>query len=170
MPFGLTNAPSTFMLLMNHVLHVFVGQFIVVYFDDILVYSKSIEEHVNHLRKVLNVLRKEKSFANLKKCSFFTDRVVFLVFLVSRKAIEVDAKKIKASKEQPTPKSFIEVRSFYGLASFYRRFVKDFSTLVAPLTEIVKKNVGFSWGKDQENTFNEIKKRLSLHLCLLCLI
>ena len=142
-PFGLTNAPSTFMHLMNHVLHAFIGLFLVVYFDDILVYSKSIEEHVDHLRKVLNVLRKERLFANLKKFSFCTDKIVFLGFVVSRKGIEVDEEKIKANKEWPTPKFVTKVRSFHGLASFYRIFVKAFSILAAPLIEIVKNHVGF---------------------------
>ena len=165
-PFRLTYAPSTFMRLMNHVLRVFIGQFFVIYFDDILVYSKNIEEHVDHLKKVLNVLRKEKLFANLKKCYFCMDRIMFLGFVVSGKGIEVDEEKIKAIKEWPTPKSVIEVRSFHGLASFYRRFVKDFSTLAATLTEIVKKNVGFSQEKDQESAFNKKNETLSSVLLL----
>uniref|UniRef100_A0A2N9HYV7 Reverse transcriptase domain-containing protein n=1 Tax=Fagus sylvatica TaxID=28930 RepID=A0A2N9HYV7_FAGSY len=135
MPFGLTNAPSTFMRLMNHVLRAFIGKFVVVYFDDILVYSKDLNEHIEHLRYVFDVL-------NVKSC------------------IEVDEEKVKAIKEWPTPKSITEVRSFHGLASFYRRFVKDFSTLAAPLTEVIKKNVGFHWGADQENAFATIKERL----------
>lgn len=160
MPFGLTNAPSTFMRLMNYILRAFIGKFVVVYFDDILVYSKSLEEHIQHLRSVLDVLREEKLYANLKKCTFCMDRVVFLGFVVSADGIEVDKEKIKAIKEWPTPKSVTEVRSFHGLASFYRRFVRDFSTLAAPLNEVVKKDVGFKWGAEQENAFNGIKDRL----------
>ena len=125
MPFGLTNAPSTFMRLMNHALHAFIGRFVVIYFDDILVYNKNLDEHIDHLHCVLTILRKEKLYANLKKCSFCMDKVVFLGYVVSAKGIEVDAEKVKAIKEWPTPKSIIEVRSFHDLASFYHRFVKD---------------------------------------------
>jgi hypothetical protein len=160
MPFGLTNAPSTFLRLMNHALRAFLGRFVVVYFDDILVYSKSLDEHIDHLHCVLTVLRKEKLYANLKKCSFCLDNVVFLGFVVGAKGIAVDEEKVKAIKEWPTPKSITEVRSFHGLASFYRRFVKDFSTLATPLTEIVKKSVGFRWGSEQDRAFVEIKERL----------
>ena len=161
MPFGLTNAPSTFMRLMNHVLRAFLGKFVVVYFDDILIYSKSLDEHLEHLKCVLHVLRKERLFANFKKCSFCTKHVAFLGFVVSSNGVGVDEEKVRAIKEWPTPKTLSEVRSFHGLASFYRRFVKDFSTLAAPLTEIVKKSVGFKWEKEQESAFNSLKERLT---------
>jgi hypothetical protein len=118
MPFGLTNAPSTFMRLMNHILRAFIGKFVVVYFDDILVYSKDLNEHIEHLRYVFDVLRCEKLYANFKKCTFCMEKVVFLGYVVSTKGIEVDEEKVKAIKEWPTPKSITKVRSFHGLASF----------------------------------------------------
>uniref|UniRef100_A0A7N2M5G4 Reverse transcriptase n=1 Tax=Quercus lobata TaxID=97700 RepID=A0A7N2M5G4_QUELO len=161
MPFGLTNAPSTFMRLMNHVLRAFIGRFVVVYFDDILIYSKNIDDHVVHLKSVLDVLRKERLFANLKKCTFFTDKLVFLGFVVSAQGIQVDEEKVRAIQDWPSPTSVGNVRSFHGLASFYRRFVKDFSSLAAPLTEVIKKNVGFRWGEEQEKAFQLIKEKLT---------
>ena len=160
MPFGLTNAPSTFMRLMNHALRAFIGRFVVAYFNDILVYSKNLDEHINHLHCVLVVLRKEKLYANLKKCFFCMDKVVFFSYIVSAKGIEVDEENVKAIKEWPTPQSITEVRSFHSLASFYRRFVKDFNTLAAPLIEIIKKSMRFKWGSEQDNAFTEIKERL----------
>uniref|UniRef100_A0A2N9I1C4 Reverse transcriptase/retrotransposon-derived protein RNase H-like domain-containing protein n=1 Tax=Fagus sylvatica TaxID=28930 RepID=A0A2N9I1C4_FAGSY len=135
-------------------------KFVVVYFDDILVYSKDLNEHIEHLRYVFDVLKCEKLYANFKKCNFCMEKVVFLGYVVSTTGIEVDEEKVKAIKEWPTPKSITKVRSFHGLASFYRRFVKDFSIQVAPLTEVIKKNVRFHWGADQENAFATIKERL----------
>ena len=160
MPFGLTNAPSTFMRLMNHVLRLHLGKFVVVYFDDILIYSKSLDDHVFHVRTVLDILRTERLFANLDKCTFCCDKLIFLGFIVSAQGIHVDEDKVKAIKEWPTPKSVTEVRSFHGLASFYRRFVKDFSTIAAPLTEVIKKSVGFKWGETQEKAFQTLKAKL----------
>ncbi|KAF8095408.1 hypothetical protein N665_0333s0001 [Sinapis alba] len=161
MPFGLTNAPSTFMRLMNHVLRALIGRFLVVYFDDILIYSKTMREHVEHLRQVLDVLRKENLYANFKKCSFGIDNLVFLGFVVTSQGIQVDEEKVKAIKEWPTSKTIGEVRSFHGLAGFYTRFVRDFSTIAAPLTEVIKKSVGFTWGEAQEEAFQLLKGKLT---------
>lgn len=168
MPFGLTNAPSTFMRLMNHVLCAFIGKFVVVYLDDILIYSKFLHDHASHLHSVLEVLRKEKLYANLKKCTFCTDKLVFLGFVVSAKGIEVDEEKIKAIQEWPTASNVSNVRSFHGLASFYKRFVKDFSTITALLAGVIKKNIAFKWGEEQEKAFQLIKHKLT-HAPLLAL-
>ncbi|XP_066316535.1 uncharacterized protein [Miscanthus floridulus] len=123
--------------------------------------SKSVGEHMKHIRQVLDELRKEKLFANLEKCSFCTDHVVFLGFVVSGKGIEVDEPKVKAIKDWPTPTNVSQVRNFHGLAGFYRRFVRDFSTIAAPLNELTKKGVDFKWENSQETAFQELKKHLT---------
>jgi translation initiation factor IF-1 len=161
MPFGLTNAPSTFMRLMNHVLRNFIGKFVVVYFDDILIYSKTPQEHEAHLREVLSTLRLEHLYANLKKCELCTNQVSFLGFVVSSNGLHVDKAKIKAIQEWPTPTSIGHVRSFHGLASFYRRFVRDFSSIAAPLSEITKKRSEFIWTAAQEEAFRALKDKLT---------
>ena len=144
MPFGLTNAPITFMRLMNEVLRAFIGKSVVVYYDDILIYSKSMDEHLDHLRAVFNALRDARLFGNLEKCIFCTDRVSFIGYVVTPQGIEVDKAKVEAIQGWPEPKT--QVRSFLGLAGFYHHFVKDFSTIAAPLHELTKKGVSFHWG------------------------
>jgi hypothetical protein len=146
---------------MNHVLRAFIGKFVVVYFDDILIYSKSIEEHIEHITYVLAALRKEKLYANLAKCTFCTDKVVFLGFVVSGQGVEVDEEKIKAIREWLPPQNLSQVRSFLGLAGFYRRFVKDFSTIAAPINELTKKDMPFHWGEKQKCAFEELKMKLT---------
>ena len=162
MPFGLTNAPSTFMRLMNHVLRMFIGKFVVVYFDDILIYSKTLDEHVEHIRFVLAVLREEKLYANKEKCTFCTDKVVFPGFVVSGQVVEVDEEKVRSVREWMPPQNVSQVRSFLGLVGFYRRFVKDFSTIAAPMNELTKKEVHLKWGDAQEKAFQELKDKLTI--------
>jgi hypothetical protein len=140
MPFGLTNALSTFMRVMNQFLQPLIGVCVVVYFDDILIYSKTLEDHVMHLRRVFELLREKKLYANLKKCSFCVNSVTFLGYIVSDEGISMDEEKIRAIMEWPIPKTMGEVRSFHGLATFYRRFVKGFSVIAAPLTDCLKKD------------------------------
>jgi hypothetical protein len=161
MPFGLTNAPSTFMRLMNEVLRAFIAKFIVIYFDDILIYIKSMEAHLDHLRAVFNALRDARLFGNLEKCVFCTDRVSFLGYVVTPQGIEVDQAKVEAFQGWPVPKTITQVQSFLGLAKFYHRFVKDFSTIAASLNALTKKGVPFSWGTTQENAFTMLKDKLT---------
>ena len=132
MPFGLTNAPSTFMRLMNKVLKEFLGKFVIVYLDDILIFSKTLENHMMHIRKVIDKLREEKLLINLKKCSFVKKELVNLGFVVSVEGLKMDPEKLKAILEWPTPRSATEVRSFHGLASFYRKFIKGLVVFVNP--------------------------------------
>ena len=136
--FGLTNAPSTFMCLMNHVLRYLIGKIVVVHFDDILIYSRTESEHIDHLRQVLQVLCDARLFGNLEKCTFCKDRVIFLGYVVSAQGVEVDESKIETFKNWPTSVNVSQIRSFHGLAGFYRCFVKDFSTIAAPLNELTK--------------------------------
>ena len=133
MPFSLINAPSTFMRLINQVLKLVIGKYVVVYFDNILVHSQSEEDHAKHLRQVLSILSEEKLFGNLEKCHFLTSQVMFLGYVVSAQGIHVDESKIKSIQEWPVPTSIQQVRSFHGLASFYRRFIKNFSSMIAPM-------------------------------------
>ena len=138
MSFELSNAPSTFMRLMNQVFHPFIGQFVVIYFDDILVFSTSIEQHVQHLRRVFETLMEQKLYANTKKCHFLTDHVTFLGYIVLKEGIQMDPIKVEAITNWEVPKNIHEVRSFHGLVFFYRRFIQDFSIIIAPLTDCLK--------------------------------
>ncbi|KAK1414363.1 hypothetical protein QVD17_16561 [Tagetes erecta] len=160
MPFGLTNAPAVFMDLMNRVFHEFLDKFVIVFIDDILVYSKSREEHEEHLRKVLETLRQKKLYAKFSKCDFWLNQVAFLGHIVSTEGIKMDPAKIEAITKWPRPTSATEVRSFLGLAGYYRRFVEGFSVIALPLTQLLRKGVKFSWNEDREKSFEELKKRL----------
>jgi hypothetical protein len=159
MPFGLSNAPSTFIRVMTQVHRPFMGKFLVVYFDDILIYSKTKEEHFDHLIQVCTTLRKASLFANVKKYSFFTDYVVFLGFIVSWKGVSADPQKVQAIVDWPEPKTIHKVRSFHGLITFYLRFIKGFSTIMSPITNCLKQGE-FQWSKGANRAFEEVKKKM----------
>ena len=137
-----------------------------VYFDDILVFRKSLKDHVTHLRTVLQTLRKEKLYANMDKFLFNVDKLVFLGFVVSSKGVHVDESKINAIKTWPQPTNFQQVQSFLGLAGFYHRFVKDFSTIAFPLHALIKKNAPFLWDHLKIPHLTNLKICLLMPPCL----
>ncbi|GKA02803.1 putative reverse transcriptase domain-containing protein [Tanacetum coccineum] len=160
MPFGLTNAPAVFMDLMNRVCRPYLDKFVIIFIDDILIYSKSKEEHEVHLKLILELLEKEKLFRKFSKCEFWLQEVHFLGHVVNSEGIHVDPSKIEAVKNWKPPKSPTEIRSFLGLAGYYRRFIANFSKIAKPLTLLTQKNQKFEWGDEQENAFQTLKDML----------
>lgn len=160
LPFGLTNAPATFMRLMNDVLRPLLDSCVVVYLDDILVYSPSIQEHESHLRQVLTLLRRHQLYGKLSKCEFFKESVEFLGHIVCGEGIKTDPIKIQAVQEWPTPRNVSEVRGFLGLANFYHKFVDKFAHRAAPLTDLLRKDQDFQWAESQEQAFQDLKQAL----------
>jgi hypothetical protein len=158
MSFRLTNKSAVFMDTMNKVFHDYLDQFTVVFIDDILIYSKMLEEHEEHLWKVLERLRSEKLYAKLEKCEFWLDSVSFLGHVISGKGVAVDQEKVKAVVEWTRPTSVFEIRSFLGLAGYYRRFIEGFSKLSGSLTALIRKNAHFFWTDECEQCFQELKR------------
>ena len=161
MPFGLKIAPTAFIDLMNRVFQLYVDQFVVVFIDDILVYSKDRENHNTHLRVVLETLRKERLYAKLNKCKFWLNEVSFLGHIVSKEGIRVDPKKIEVVVEWKPPRNVTEVRSFLGLASYYRRFVKGFSMATTHMMRLLQKNVKYEWSEKCQRSFDKLKAFLT---------
>jgi hypothetical protein len=161
MSFDLTNAPAFFMHLMNKVFMDYLDTFVVIFIDDILVYSKSEAEHEKHLRLVLQRLREHKLYAKLSKCEFWIDEVPFLGHVISKGGIAVDPRKVKDVLDWVVPQIVKEVRSFLGLAGYYRRFIENFSKISKPLTSLLEKGVDFSWTDERQKAFEELKKRLT---------
>nr|GFC97711.1 putative reverse transcriptase domain-containing protein [Tanacetum cinerariifolium] len=140
--------------------HEFLDKFIIVFIDDILVFSKSKEEHDDHVRTVLQTLRQEKLYAKFSKCEFWLSSVAFLGHIVSAEGITMDPAKVEAITKWPRPTSVTEVRSFLGLAGYYRRYVEGFSCLALPLTKLMRKGEKFMWNEEREKSFEELKQRL----------
>ncbi|GJW86570.1 hypothetical protein Tco_0161910 [Tanacetum coccineum] len=159
MPFGLTNAPSTFQAVMNDLFRPYLRRFILVFFDDILVYSSSMEQHKSHLEQVLKLLHDNRFFAKLSKCCFGQEQVVFLGHLISSKGVSVEEEKISTVKSWPIPSTVKEVRGFLGLTGYYRPFVRNYGLIARPLTALTKKD-GFLWSKEALKTFNDLKQVL----------
>ncbi|GJT61823.1 putative reverse transcriptase domain-containing protein [Tanacetum coccineum] len=161
MPFRLTNAPTVFMDLMNRVCKPYLDKFVIVFIDDILIYSKNKEEHGEHLKTILNLLRREKLYAKFSKYDFCLDSVQFLGHVIDSSGVHVDLAKIKAIKNWAAPTTPTEVRQFLGLVVYYRRFIKEFSLISKPLTKLTRKNKPYVWGDDEEEAF----QTLNLKLC-----
>ncbi|XP_040987648.1 uncharacterized mitochondrial protein AtMg00860-like [Juglans microcarpa x Juglans regia] len=160
-PFGLANSQTAFVDIMNRVFKPFLDMFVVVFIDDILVYSKNVENHGNHLRRVLGKLKEHKLFAKLHKCEFWLEEVKFLGHVISSEGVTVDSSKIEAIMDWQHPTMVHEVRSFLGLAGYYKRFVEGFSRLSSSLTMLTRKHSNFSWTKTCEKCFEELKRKLT---------
>ncbi|KAK1406229.1 hypothetical protein QVD17_41518 [Tagetes erecta] len=160
MPFGLTNAPAVFMDLMNRVCKPYLHQFVIVFIDDILIYSKSKEDHTDHLQLILELLKKEQLYAKFSKCDFWIREVQFLGHVVNESGIHVDPSKIESIKNWAPPKTPTEIRQFLGLTGYYRRFIEGFSKIAQPLTALTHKGTVYQWGDQLEAAFQLLKQKL----------
>ena len=138
MPFGLTNAPATFMRMMDDILRPFTNSFVVVYLDDILIFSRTWEDHLQHIEEVLSTLRHHKLYVNLERCSFGMKEIQYLGYIVNEQGVHVDPAKIQVIRNWPTPRTIIDLRSFLGLAKFYHRFMVGFSNIAWALSNVTK--------------------------------
>jgi hypothetical protein len=161
MPFGLTNAPAVFMDLMNRIFRPFLDQFIIVFIDDILIFSQTEAEHEEHLRITLQTLRDHQLYAKFSKCEFWLSEVKFLGHVISGDGIAVDPSKVEAVTDWQQPTTVSEIRSFLGLAGYYRKFIQDFSRIATPLTRLTKKGVQFVWDSRCEEAFKCLKEKLT---------
>ena len=153
MSFGLTNAPTYFMNMINKVFMEELDKFVVVFIDDILIYSETAEEHAEHLRIVLENLRQNQLYAKFSKCEFWLEKVAFLGHVLIAEGVVVDPAKIEAVSEWQQPKNVTDIRSFFGLAGYYRYFIENSSKIAKPMTELLKNGVTFVWSMKCEYNF-----------------
>lgn len=166
MPFGLTNAPATFQRIMNKLLFDLLDKCVLVYLDDILIYSKDVASHIRDLHAVFDILQKNNLHIKESKCALFLDSVEFLGHTITSNGIQVDSGKIKAVELWPQPTNVNEIQQFLGLCNYYRRFVKGFAKIAQPLTDMTKKGVRFVWSTSCTDAFNQLKKCLVSAPCL----
>ncbi|GJW20671.1 putative reverse transcriptase domain-containing protein [Tanacetum coccineum] len=160
MPFGLTNAPAVFMDLMNRVCKPYLDKFVIVFIDDILIYSKNKQEHAEHLKLILELLRREQLYAKFSKCEFWIPKVQFLGHMIDSQGLHVDPAKIESVKYWASPKSATKIRQFLGLAGYYQRFIEGFSKIAKPMTKLTQKKIKFDWSNKAEAAFQLIKQKL----------
>ncbi|GJS58348.1 putative reverse transcriptase domain-containing protein [Tanacetum coccineum] len=160
MPFGLTNAPAVFMDLMNRVCKPYLDKFVIVFIDHILIYSKNKKEREEHLRTILELLKKEELYAKFSECKFWIPKVQFLGHVINSEGVHVDPAKIESIKDWVSPKSPTEIRQFLGLSRYYRIFIEGFSKIAKPMTKLTQKKVNFVWGDKQEAAFQTLKQKL----------
>ncbi|GKE27991.1 putative reverse transcriptase domain-containing protein [Tanacetum coccineum] len=160
MPFGLTNAPMVFMDLMNHMCKSYLDKFMIVFINDILIYSKNKEEHEEHLKLILELLKKEELYAKFSKCEFWIPKVQFLGHMIDSQGIQVDPAKIESIKYWVSPKTPTEIHQFLGLVGYYRRFIEGFLKIAKPMTKLTQKKVAFEWDDKQEAAFQTLKNKL----------
>jgi hypothetical protein len=160
MPFGLTNAPATFQDLMNIIFSKILRKFVLVFFDDILIFSRTLEEHIKHLTTILQLIRAHQLKVKLSKCTFATDSVEYLGHVISGSSIATDPSKITNVISWKTPTNITQLRGFLGLTGYYRRFIKHYATICKPLHEALKKN-SFQWETIEKEAFAQLKTTMT---------